>query len=96
MRTISLRKFRTEVADLTDQVEVTRRDSDGNIHLLGFWTPYAAKSDQVQLPVRRLEIPVPEPTGPKIVRTPEEAAAAVPARGEPYPKEQQAGRRRKR
>ena len=39
MRTISLRKFRDSVGDLDEEVEVARRDSDGNIVVIGRWVP---------------------------------------------------------
>lgn len=38
MRTISLRKFRDSIADLTEPVEVARR-SDCEIQVIGTWTP---------------------------------------------------------
>jgi hypothetical protein len=41
LKQISLRKFREQVADLTEVVEVSKRDGDGNIRILGYWTPYA-------------------------------------------------------
>lgn len=40
MRQMSLRAFRDTIADVRQPVEVSKRDSDGNILVLGFWTPY--------------------------------------------------------
>lgn len=91
MRTISLRKFRTEVADLTDKVEVSRRDGDGNIHLLGFWTPYKG-SEPVLVRESGQETLVPlalAPPGPKIISSPEEAAAVAPQGVRAVPKPSQ-------
>ena len=41
MKNMSLRKFRDQIAELTSPVEVSLRDGDGNIRVLGYWTPYA-------------------------------------------------------
>jgi hypothetical protein len=41
MRQLSLRAFRDSIASLRAPVEVSKRDSDGNILVLGYWTPYA-------------------------------------------------------
>lgn len=40
MRQMSLRAFRDSIATLHQPVEVSKRDGDGNIQVLGFWTPY--------------------------------------------------------
>jgi hypothetical protein len=40
LKQVSLRKFRDEVSDIREVVEVSRRDHLGNIQVLGFWTPY--------------------------------------------------------
>ena len=41
MRQMSLRAFRDQTVDLREPVEVSRRDGQGNIQVLGYWTPYA-------------------------------------------------------
>ena len=140
MRQISLRAFRDSIADLHQPVEVSRRDPEGNIQVLGFWTPYAQSTPDTkpieplapgqvptatitvldgatgavtQAPVT-LEIPVPDDlddgafpmsedsefdrhprTAPRIISSPEEAAAVVapnPVRAVPKPSQ----RKRKR
>lgn len=109
MKTISLRKFRDSIADIHEVVEVSRRTPEGNIHVLGFWTPYmqdvpgsveliATALVKDPLPgyeVKRVDIPVEDdPPVPNVIKTPEEAAAAVrPVR--PFTKADQAGRKRK-
>lgn len=40
LKQLSLRKFRDTIADVHEVVEVSRRDPQGNIQILGFWTPY--------------------------------------------------------
>jgi hypothetical protein len=84
LKQISLRKFRIEIVDLHEVVEVSRRDPGGNIQILGYWTPYATyPSDSKSLPP--LEIPT---DGPKMIRSPEEASVAVapsPVRAVPKP-----------
>ena len=68
MRNLSLRRFKTDIAQLMEPVEVSRRDPDGNIHILGYWTPYAQMGpDPKPLePLQRapLDIPVEEPGVP--------------------------------
>ena len=39
MRTISLRQFRDNIADIAEPVEVQRRDKAGSFQVLGHWTP---------------------------------------------------------
>lgn len=39
MKQISARQFRTTFASLTEPVSVLRREPDGDIHILGTWTP---------------------------------------------------------
>lgn len=55
MKTISLRKFRDSITDITAVTEVSLRDADGNIRILGFWTPYATH------PVDAIPLPEPVP-----------------------------------
>lgn len=98
MRNISLRKFRAEIVDLDEPVEVSRRDGEGSIQLLGFWTPYGSPEGKLVVspvpPHALLKIPVDEPA-PKIIRTPEEAAAAVAPTVRAFPKSTQTARRKK-
>src|SRR5512147_1908770 len=100
MKNISLRKFRAEIVDIREAVEVSRRDPDGNIQVLGYWTPYmqyapgakplepVAPIEDQPLTEHRLEIPVDDEPRPRVIRTPQEAAAAVnphPVRAVPKP-----------
>lgn len=104
MRQVSLRKFKNGIAELSEPIEVSLRDGQGNIRVLGFWTPYATPEEFVHehrheiealKPLDlspRLEISVDEPV---VIRTPEEVATAV--RGDPIravPKPSQRGKRR--
>lgn len=108
MKNISLRRFRAEIADIYEEVEVSRRDPEGNIQLLGVWMPYVTyHPDARQLELLEAQPPVPAGTtairgeqyareerrplraeGPKVIRTPAEAAVAVipsPVRAVPKP-----------
>jgi len=96
---MSLRQFRERAAEITEPVEVTIRDRDGNFRALGFYTPYltypvtlhgTGKIEQAVLPPVEITIP-----GPRVIKTPEDVAAAVAPRGAAYPKEVQAGRKKR-
>lgn len=93
MRNMSLRKFRDQIATITEVVEVSRRETTGNINVLGFWTPYMQYAPDAK-PLKSLDIltddvdPVPGGTTairdgeyvrelPKVIKTPEEAHAAT-------------------
>ena len=93
MKNISLRKFRVEIVDLRESVEVSRRDPEGNIQLLGYWTPYSAQSSRVEPPLPA-ELGASRSTGVPIIRTPKEAALAAPVSPRAYSKAAQAGKRR--
>lgn len=62
MRQISLRKFKNEVPDLDEVVEVSRRDPFGNIQVLGFWTPYMTAAPGA------VKLAEPDPDGRVIVK----------------------------
>lgn len=106
MKNISLSRFRDDIIKFTEAVEVSRKDSDGNIQLLGFWTPYvrpgAAELLEVSI-VTTDAAPGEMDAGgahgfeikPKVIRTPEEAKVAVasdPVRA--FPKDRQIGRKK--
>lgn len=106
LRQISLRQFRERAAEIREQMDIAIRDRDGNLQVIGYYTPYAAPASPAARP---LELPVDEPEavtegqyvymagGPKVIKTPEEAAAAVtwdPSRV--VPKSASSGRRRSR
>jgi hypothetical protein len=59
MKNISLRRFRAEIAETYEAVEVSRRDPEGNIQLLGYWTPYVTYPDAKPLEPLRDQAPVP-------------------------------------
>lgn len=60
LKQMSLRKFRVEIADLREPVDVSRRDPDGNIQILGYWTPYMQYApDSVSLEPLEDQPPVP-------------------------------------
>lgn len=98
MRLVSLRKFRGEIPELREPVEVSRRDGDGNLQVLGFWTPYdqpGPAAPILDIPVDA-EFPVAEDsefdrhprTAPIVISSPEEVADAVrpdPIRAVPKP-----------
>lgn len=140
MRQMSLRAFRDTIATLHQPVEVSKRDSDGNILVLGYWTPYAQHPPEAkpieplkpgEVPTATvtvldgatgavtrepvtLEIPIPDDvedgafpmaedsefdrhprTAPRIISSPEEAAAVVaphPVRAVPKPSQRKKGR----
>lgn len=99
MRQISLRAFRDSIADIHQPVEVSRRDGQGNIQVLGYWTPYVQHPEdgETKLGPTTLVLPVDDEgdggfpvgsdeefdrhprTAPKVIKTPEEAAAATAA-----------------
>ena len=89
---LSLRRFRETIADLRDPVEVSRRDSDGSMRILGAWTPYP----QSQTEAKPLELPLDdEPVAPKVIKTPQEVAAVVrvdPVRAVPKPSQMKRGK----
>jgi hypothetical protein len=106
LRQMSLRQFRIQIVDLRAPVEVSRRDNDGNIQVLGFWTPYMQEAPGA------LAIPVDDEgdggfpmgedsefdrhprTAPRLISSPEEVAKTVrinPVRAVPKPSQ----RRRK-
>jgi|SRR6185503_7254544 len=93
LRTISLRRFREQAAEINEPVDIAVRDRAGNFQIIGYFTPYENRAPgPTPAP---LDLPVedePEPT-PRVIRTPEEAAAAAPA-VRPFPKSAQTGRRR--
>jgi hypothetical protein len=79
MNQISLRQFRERIGDLREPVEVSRRDVQGNIQILGYWTPYmtdAPASGQLDLDA--------------VIAKP--VAVASPVRA--FPKAVQAGKKR--
>jgi len=90
VKTISLRKFRNEIVDLHEPVEVMRRERDGNIQILGSWTPYmtslpgsvsvpeAEPGEDVHASVEVVDLQLDAAIGPRIIRTPEEAATVAP------------------
>jgi hypothetical protein len=114
VKQISLRAFRGGIGDLREPVEVSRRDGQGNIQVLGFWTPYMqyppggilADPAPPEIPAEvggggfpmgeDAEFDLHPRTAPRIITTPEEAAAAAPASLRAFPKEVQAGRRKRR
>lgn len=93
MRQVSLRKFRGEIADLREMVEVSRRDGNGMIRVLGYWTPYrqpvvathsstagadSEGGEYVRERVPILDIPVDaDPDTFRIINHPDEVATAV-------------------
>lgn len=92
---ISLRQFREKAAEIRQEVQIAVRDRDGNLNILGRYIPYMTyPPGAVELPVAPLDLPVEDEPHPRIIRTPEEAAAAAPA-VRPFPKSAQTGRRRK-
>lgn len=46
MKTISLRQFRDSVADLTESVQVVKREDDGLV-TLGTWTPLESSMTRI-------------------------------------------------
>lgn len=100
---ISLRKFRDEIVDIHHVVEVSRRDPQGNINVLGYWTPYMTYPEgAVELPEPNgiealpvLDLPVDDGPLPRMVRSPEEAAVAVAPTVRAFPKSAQVGKKRR-
>lgn len=81
---ISLRRFRETIADLRDPVEVSRRDADGNITVLGSWTPYAIRKTEAP----NLDLELDLAPKPKVIRSTAEVATIVaphPVRSVPKP-----------
>lgn len=69
LKQISLRKFRETVADLHEVVEVSKRDTDGNINILGYWTPYMTyPAGASTVPLEPLEDQPPVPGGTTAIR----------------------------
>lgn len=103
---ISLRKFRDEIVDIRQVVEVSRRDPQGNINVLGYWTPYMTYDRTLRVEVPGdvvgtgavepvvLELPVGDEPLPRMVRSPEEAAVAVAPTVRAFPKSAQVGKRK--
>jgi hypothetical protein len=86
MRMISLRAFAAQVSTLVEPVEVSRRDREGNIQILGYWTPYATVAPDAT-PLEPLVRETERTPGPRMIHTPQEAAAAVTfGRSQPAPK----------
>lgn len=80
MQQISLRRFRDRIDEISEPVEVSRRDAEGNINILGFWTPYPPGTQLLDLGpgrTRVLDLPI-DVERPRVIRSPEEAAIAVP------------------
>ena len=88
LKTISLRQFRERAVDINEPVDIAIRDRDGNLQILGYYTPYATVgpdatsleplspgSGGTVLPLD-LEDGVKSTAG-RVIRTPQEAAAAV-------------------
>ena len=113
-KNISLRRFQKGILDIHEVVDVSRRDPSGDIQIIGFWTPYViALPRSKPIPITEDQPPVPGGTtavregryvteerapGPRLIKTPEEAAAvtgSIPAAGRAYPKADQVrGKRR--
>ena len=87
----ALRKFRDDISNLREPVEVSRRDQSGIIQVLGFWTPYNAHLPDRAVPPPLLDLQLSEDADPatlRIIGSPEQAAAAVrpdPIRAVPKP-----------
>lgn len=88
MRQVSLRRFRDGIADLREPVEVSLRDGDGHIRVLGYWTPYRPPVPEDH-PKVVLDIPVEaDPATFRVIRSPGDVATAVrpdPVRSVPKP-----------
>lgn len=99
MKLLSLRQFRERAAEIREKVEIAVRDSGGNLRVLGFYTPYTPHPPgAVESPTERVEVEVIEVVGagqPRIIRTPEEAAAAVSNPVRAFPKSAQTGRKKR-
>jgi len=88
VRTISLRRFRDRAAEIREPVEISLRDPDGNLRIIGFFTPYGAPSvAAVELSVQHEEVK------PHVIKTPKEAAAAAKPTSRAFPKSAQLRRR---
>lgn len=94
MRQMSLRAFRDSIADQTSPVEVSKREDDGNIRVLGFWTPYNRHpvASLGPLPAVRLELPIDDAeVVPVVINSPADVATAIrvdPVRAVPKPSQQ--------
>ena len=78
---ISLRRFRETIADLRHPVEVSRRDADGSMRILGAWQPYQQLAEAPSLDLDLDPVP-------KVIKSPEEVATVVaphPVRAVPKP-----------
>lgn len=97
MSQMSLRRFRDTIGEIRQPVEVSRRDSEGNIVVLGVWTPYVfeARNSMGEITVTTKTIESPNTNGePAVIRTPAEAAAVVradPVRAVPKPSQRKKG-----
>ena len=86
LRQVSLRKFRDEIADIHEVVEVSRRVEAGNIQILGYWTPYA-QSPADATPLEPL-VGAKAAPGPMVgieVKVGETATLDIPVEDEAFP-----------
>lgn len=82
MKNISLRRFRVEIVDIDEEIEVSRRDPEGNIQLLGVWMPYVTYGSNAK-PLEPLGDQAPVPGGTTAIRGRyvREEQTAVPSPG---------------
>lgn len=100
---VSLTAFRDKLLTYREPVLVSRRDAEGNLQILGFWTPYMQyPPDSAPIPgdssgrVTPLDLPVDEPVTPRVIGSPGDVATLVrpdPVRSVPKPSQQKRSKR---